>query len=155
VGALPWPQERAIGLPPEFEIVAEFRAMVLVETGDDDFDDDQLGRRPLSREIIAAIEIVFVDRLRTRESIWANGELDGFEYRRLSSVVVAKEDGCSGKMDFCLSYAPKILDKSTSYFHNAPSSIFFVELKHISLFRRRPPAKLTSVAQLSGELFYL
>jgi hypothetical protein len=61
------------GWTPEFEVIAEFGAELIVEVGNDHFHDDPLARLALARLVVAAEEIVLVDRLGPRQAVRPDG----------------------------------------------------------------------------------
>jgi hypothetical protein len=71
--------------------------MLLIQPGDNNFGDDPRRWSIFRAKIVSTEEIVLIDRLRAGQPVRTDRQLDGFEYRRFSGVVIAKQDGCAGK----------------------------------------------------------
>ena len=82
-------QKRSVGRAPKFEIVPELRAVLFVQARDHHLDHDDLRRLVLYGAIIAAIKVMLVDGLRSRQPIRSDRQFDRLEYCRLPGVVVA------------------------------------------------------------------
>jgi hypothetical protein len=94
--------------------------VLLIQPGDHDLGDDLGPRLVFRAAILAAEEVVFVDRLRSSETIGSNCKLDGLEDGRLPDIIVAKEDGRTVKVQVGKSYAAKVLYLDANDAHKAP-----------------------------------
>lgn len=107
-------EQRSVGGAPEFQAVAKLRAMLLVEPSDHDLDDDLRLGPAAFREVAATVKIVLVNCLCPGQPVGPDGQLDRFENRRFSGVVVAQEDRSPIEMKICEANASEVFDVNSN-----------------------------------------